>query len=75
MSENNDGYFDVYDNKDVNDLQDNGHDSNQNDSNDHQDDQVSVEEKKRWTNIIELILRKFPQLKSVYKKWRKKQLN
>jgi hypothetical protein len=39
MSENNDGYFDVYDQQDANDLQDNGHDSNQADSNE-QDDQV-----------------------------------
>ena len=41
MSENNDGYFDVYDQQDANDLQDNGHDSNQADSNE-QDDQVLI---------------------------------
>ena len=38
MSENNDGYFDVYDAQEVNDLQENGQDNNQIEQN--PDDQV-----------------------------------
>lgn len=46
MSENNDGYFDVYDQQDANDLQDNGHDSNQADSNEQDDQEVTAIKKR-----------------------------